>query len=529
MGSIGDEITAIAEQDIPLTEIVTTITINQLEQAIHFERALRYGENMKTDILSADPFKAAVEGFDKYSKNISMRIKEGEELAHTAKQLAYDDKVIKEFQHVETLLMKIESQHIAYEKHVHEIITELTSGNIHQARKLTEKVELEEEKIDHELGSLLIELEKFTEEAALTAQHDEQSAVKLLITIAVAAGILGSLLAIFIICNLNKGIIKAVNTADTIASGHLGNTITAAGKDEVGQLLTSLETMRKSLHTMTREMNNMSTELAASSEELSVVSEQTNKNLHIQQSEVEQAATAVDEMSATIQEVARNASRTSDAAHTAHETTSNGQYVVQKTISSINELASNIESAANVLHELEKNSENIGSVLGVIKGVAEQTNLLALNAAIEAARAGEQGRGFAVVADEVRTLASRTQKSTTEIEDMIEKLQTGTHNAVQVMEAGREKVTHSVEQANQSGTALQEITGAVSIISDMNMQIASAAEEQAAVSEEINKNVNTIKSLSEQNAAGANQTTASAVELSKMAAGLQTMISRYVL
>lgn len=528
MDKIGGEIVAIAEQDIPLTEVVTSVTINQLEQALNFERALRYGVDMKTDSSVTPQFEVAIKNFNKYGAKINKKIKEGEALAHEATQNAHDENSLKEFKHVETLLTKIEKEHHSFEKHVHEVVAELKKGNIHHAHELAEKVENEEEKIIHELESLLIELEKFTEEAALTAEHDEQTAVKLIIILTVAALILGLFLSAIIIRNLMKGIKLALNTTETIASGDLGKTITVESKDEVGQLLTSLETMRSSLQAMVRDMGDTSSELASSAEEFSAVSEETTKNLHTQQSEVEQAATAINEMSATIQEVARNASSTSETAHSASETTIKGQHVVQKTISSINELAGGVESAANVLQELEKHSENIGSVLDVIKGIAEQTNLLALNAAIEAARAGEQGRGFAVVADEVRTLASRTQESTAEIEEMIMKLQAGTKEAVNVMEEGRNKASHSVEQANLAGSSLEEITSAVSMISDMNTQIASAAEEQAVVSDEINRNITTISSLGEQNAAGANQTSASSAELSKMAVNLQNMIERFV-
>ena len=532
MEKIGKQIVAIAEQDIPLTNVVTQVTVGQLEQAINFERAVRYGVEMQDNATAASQFKVAVNKFNKYSKTVNKEIRHGKELALDAKNHAYNDAAYQEFDYVEKMLKQIDKEHKSFDEHVHEIFTLLQKGELHKALEKTEKVEHEEGKIDKELESLLFELEKFTEEAALTAEHDEKSAVKLLILIAIVAILVSGIMAFFIVRNLSTGVklmVDNIDNVNAIAKGDLTKPITVNSKDEVGQLLGALETMRSTLQPMIKEMKDNALQLASASAELTDVNEQTTQNLHAQQTEVEQVVTAVNEMAATVQEVSRNAASTSETAQAANDTTSNGYRVVQQTINSISELASGVESAATVLHELEQHSESIGGVLDVIKGIAEQTNLLALNAAIEAARAGEQGRGFAVVADEVRTLASRTQESTTEIEEMIAKLQSGAHQAVETMENGREKATDSVEQANQAGAALEEITGAVSSISDMNTQIASAAEEQAVVADEINKNITTISSLGEQNATGANRTTEAARALSQIADQQQAMVEYFVI
>ena len=200
---------------------------------------------------------------------------------------------------------------------------------------------------------------------------------------------------------------------------------------------------------------------------------------------------------------------------------------MQQASNSIDELANEVESAASVIQQLASDSDSIGTVLDVIKGIAEQTNLLALNAAIEAARAGEQGRGFAVVADEVRTLAGRTQESTQEIEAMIDKLQSGAKNAVTAMEAGQEKASIGVAQTKQAGEALAAITRAVTTISDMNTHIASSAEEQSATTEEMNKNIININQLADQTANSAQQSTAASAELSKLATDLQNLVSQF--
>lgn len=531
MQQIGIEIADIAEQDIPLTNLLSNITTHQLEQAINFERALRLGGEMKSDPNAAAGYKKAVGKFESHSKIVNSSIKKAEVLAEKAKQFAHTKEAQKEFEHVESFLKNIEVQHKIYEEHVHEVFNVLLKGDVQHANKLSEKIEVEEEKIDHELQELLTELQDFTQAATLRAEHDEQAALRLLIIIAVVALVFGGGLSILLIRklvgNLLGNIRSATISAELIAAGDLTKEVSSNGNDEMARLIKALDVMRNNLHDMVADMGNSSSQLAAASEELTAVSNESKHNINIQQSEVEQAATATNEMTSTIQEVAKNAASASEAAMTASESTVEGKQVVQKTVESIGDLAEDIEKASNVIHELESHSEKIGGVLDVIKNIAEQTNLLALNAAIEAARAGEQGRGFAVVADEVRTLASRTQESTTEIESMVDQLQNGARESVAVMVTSREKATKTVEQANAAGTALHSITESVSLISDMNTQIATAAEEQSSVADEINRNITSINDLGKETAAGANETSSSCEELAQLAASLQNLIDRF--
>jgi len=232
-------------------------------------------------------------------------------------------------------------------------------------------------------------------------------------------------------------------------------------------------------------------------------------------------------MAATVQEIDRSANDAASAAQQADENAKRGQKVVSTSIEAIKDLANDVDHAAQVIGDVEKDSENIGSVLDVIKNIAEQTNLLALNAAIEAARAGEQGRGFAVVADEVRSLASRTQSSTQEIQTMIEKLQTATSNAVNVMRSGQEKAQGSVEQATEAGVSLDAITDAVTQITEMNIHIASAAKEQNSVTEDINRNLIHITDLSNQTSSNADKSEQSSDGLLELANNLQKNIERF--
>ena len=254
---------------------------------------------------------------------------------------------------------------------------------------------------------------------------------------------------------------------------------------------------------------------------------ETSQDVQKQLAETDQTATAINEMSVTTQDVARNASTAAESARNADNNANEGRAIVDNTVRAINALASEVEHAAEAIQALEVESENIGQVLDVIKGIAEQTNLLALNAAIEAARAGEQGRGFAVVADEVRTLASRTQVSTTEIEDMISRLQDGAKRAVEVMAGSRSQAQSSVEDASKAGQALQSIAQAISAITDMNNMIASAAEEQTAVAEDVNRSVVSITDFTHRTAGNAAQIASASEAMSHLASDLELMVERF--
>lgn len=349
------------------------------------------------------------------------------------------------------------------------------------------------------------------------------------IVIGIGALIVGLMIAGFVARLIGGPLCQAVEAMNEIAQGggDLTRRLDDEGDNEISRLSKAFNSFAEKVRAMVSQVYGSTTQLASAAEEMSVIMVETHRDTQQQQSETSQVVTAMNEMTATVQEVARNATEAASAASSADIASAEGKQVVISTMSAIESLSSEINEAANVISQLEKDSENIGTVLDVIKGIAEQTNLLALNAAIEAARAGEQGRGFAVVADEVRTLASRTQQSTQEIQEMIEKLQVGAQSAVKVMDDSRSKAEDSVTQAAKAASSLETITNSVSLIKDMNTQIATAAEQQSAVAEEINRNILNISEIVDRTADGASQTSTASHELADLAIQLQQLVNQF--
>lgn len=314
-----------------------------------------------------------------------------------------------------------------------------------------------------------------------------------------------------------------------IANGNFTAPVRINRADEVGQLGGSAEKIRYELGRVLGQVVSSAQKLAAESANLASIANTTNKTVSDQRQETDMVATAINEMTATVAEVARSAARAASAAGKADAQANEGQSIVNSTAQTIESLADETAHSAEAINQLQADSENISGVVDVIRGIAEQINLLALNAAIEAARAGEHGRGFAVVADEVRTLASRTQQSTQEIQAMIEVLQAGSRAAVQAMSENRTFAQSAVQQTRLAGSALQAITESVAQISDLNTQIASAAEEQGAVSEEINRNTVRISQIADGAEEGARRVTAASQNLQVLAANLQQLTAQFTI
>ena len=383
--------------------------------------------------------------------------------------------------------------------------------------------------LDKTLESMISLNQQGADAAATAATSLYQRAQWIVSTIIVIALITTLLLAWALTRSITTPINQALNVARRIASGDLTGKIASDGKDEAAQLLDALADMQGNLRSTIHGIGESARQLASAAEEMSSVMEQSTRGLQQQNDQIEMAATAVTEMSTAVDEVAANAVSSAEASQASNEDSKHGHVQVSETITSIQGLVSEVISASEQAQGLADQAQDISKVLEVIRGIAGQTNLLALNAAIEAARAGEAGRGFAVVADEVRSLAQRTQNSTEEIELMITNIQQGTGTTVSALQSSAEHANQTLRRANSAGNALEKITASISQINERNLVIASAAEQQALVAREVDHNLVNIRDLSTQTAAGATQTSAASHELSRLAVDLNGLVTRFVI
>ena len=379
-----------------------------------------------------------------------------------------------------------------------------------------------------EQGDLLFDRSKKLTASQTVIRDNDAAQAKFLLMLAAALALFCGIVAAW---TITRQIViplgQTLKVAERVAAGDLTHDLVSQRQDELGQLQRAMQSMTMGLRDLIGGISDGVTQIASAAEQLSAVTEQTSAGVNNQKIETDQVATAMNEMAATVQEVARNAEEASEAAVAADQQAREGDRVVGEAIAQIERLAGEVGNSTEAMGHLKRESDKIGSVLDVIKSVAQQTNLLALNAAIEAARAGEAGRGFAVVADEVRSLAQRTQKSTEEIEELIVGLQSGTQQVATIMDNSRSLTDSSVELTRRAGNALENITRTVSAIQAMNQQIATAAEQQSAVAEEINRSVLNVRDVSEQTAAASEETAASSTELARLGSHLQALVGRF--
>ncbi|TDJ74520.1 methyl-accepting chemotaxis protein [Pseudomonas putida] len=379
----------------------------------------------------------------------------------------------------------------------------------------------------HDIDTLTDLIGQLLDSQAQSVEQDSQFARSLQIVTTLFALLLGALAAIIIGRQISQPLRQVLGALEQVASGNLSEQPSTRRRDEVGQLQNALQGMTGNLRQLIAQVRDGISQIASATEELSAITEQTSAGANSQKVETDQVATAMQEMAATVHEVARNAGEASQAASATDEEAREGDSVVNRAVAQMGRLANQVDATGQAMGALRSESQRIGKVMDVIKAVAEQTNLLALNAAIEAARAGEAGRGFAVVADEVRGLAQRTQASTLEIESAIGSLEQGTLSVSELMEESQSLTESSVALVREAGVALEGITQRVSAIQSMNQQIAAASEQQSAVAEEISRSVVTVRDISEQTAEASQQTSASSVELARLGSQLQQMISRF--
>ncbi|MFN4291227.1 MAG: methyl-accepting chemotaxis protein [Permianibacter sp.] len=370
-------------------------------------------------------------------------------------------------------------------------------------------------------------VETFKNDAKTSADNAVSFSRLVVLAVSVVALVLAALIALWVTQSIRKPLANTMQVIERVADGDMTVQVQVDSQDEFGRLAEAVNRLTQQLRSMLQQIASTAQSLASAADQTARISESTHEAIRQQREQTEHVVVAMTEMTATVQDVARSANSTLSQVHNAEKETSSGHDVVRHSIASINRLAGEVQNSVEVINRVDAFSAQIGTVLDVIRGIAEQTNLLALNAAIEAARAGEQGRGFAVVADEVRTLASRTQQSTAEIQQTIERLQSGAREAVQTMARSQKEAEASVTETARAGESLERITQAMAVINDMSTQIASAAEEQTAVTHEMHQNMTLISSVSEQTASGAEQNRAAARELARLAETLQHMVQQF--
>ncbi|GKQ47066.1 methyl-accepting chemotaxis protein [Pseudomonas syringae] len=407
-------------------------------------------------------------------------------------------------------------------------LASVAAGNLEEAVTISNgEMKSAADQVENTLKKLISINDSKAERAGNQADAAYQQTLWM-VGIFIAVGVVATLLLAWLYTHSLTGPInESLNIAQRIAANDLSKDVPQSGSDEAAKLIAALAAMQTNLRSALTLIGDSSTQLAATSEEMHAVTEDASRTIQRQSNEIEMAATAVNQMSAAVEEVASNAASASEVTSQSSTAAMAGRAQVDETVTAINLMVSKVQLTSTEVQGLAVMATDISKVLDVIRAIAEQTNLLALNAAIEAARAGEAGRGFAVVADEVRALAHRTQQSTREIEQMVGSIQTGTGNAVTAMEQTSVQAHKTLEMANGAGKALLEITESISQINERNLMIATAAEEQAQVAREVDRSLVSIRDLSSQTSEGSNQTAIATAELSTLAAGLNRLTKQF--
>ena len=506
MAKIGVELVDIAEEHIPLGTKVTHITELQLQQAILFERSLFYKllYSQNTNI-SSEKLINLKNMVSKLTQSIEQEIINIKDFVSEAIDIVHTEKVKNEYRHVLDVLNDAQKRY----KKLTKKLEDFNSASSPEAlNELSLQVETIQSTLQKELIGLSKEIQKFTLNASLQAEHDEQRGI-IWISVAFITALAVGLVLPFII---SQSIVKPINLLSSRLSeiangdGDLTIRLDEKAKDETGDVARSFNQFLDVLRTLISNTNNQADDLGDSTEVALEAMRNTASNIDKQRSETEMVAAAVNEMSMTTQEVARSASHAADVTQNVKDKVTEGKKDALETQTIIKQLSEEVTEASQVIASLVEETNNIGNVLESIQGIAAQTNLLALNAAIEAARAGETGRGFAVVADEVRTLAQRTQTSTVDIQDLLTRLKAEANNAVSSMNKGTESADTCLQKSAKTSQTFEEASHSVAQISDLNAQIAAAAEEQSVVAEEINKNIVKISGLADITAQGAKAT-----------------------
>lgn len=527
--TIEHHILGIAERDMPAIEAITLITEHQLEQEILMERAFRYALEFDTEARARSQYAETVEHFDKIEHEIEAEVVDTQKMLSSAVAISDNPLEISAFESAIDSLKDMQSQHSRWAEHVHDLFSDLNAGHFHEAAEKSISIEAEAHALNQLIEGLLKDVETFTTSAIIQVDEEAISLEKSSVIASLISVIIAIVLAWLTINIINRGLQKAVSSLEQLAEGNFSQEVASDEGGELGRMLEKMEAMRTKVGDVLSTVSTSAGEVSGAIDLLAAASASVQENVQIQTQEIEQVASAMTEMESTAHDVARNATSTHDATEEAARSSGDSQRATQKALEYIQKLVHSLSTSGDAIAELDKNSQSIGAVLDVIKGIAEQTNLLALNAAIEAARAGEQGRGFAVVADEVRRLAQRTQESTAEIEAMIELFRQGSGEAVQAMNQSRELGSETITFSEQASELMQQVNSFIAKVNDMNLEIASAAEEQSSVVEEINRNLINVNDAAIQNTQQVDQSVVASEQLTATAGQLKATVDHFKL
>lgn len=531
MAKIGIELIDIAEVDIPLTTNISKITQHQLEQTILFERALFQVSLIKQGITSSQTnFDRLVSQISDFSLKVDKEIKDTEKFIAEGIKIVHTEKGKAKFTNILHKLEGIEVKFRSLNVGIKQILDQSTSLDLNEFANKAAELHASETALQHQLIELLAEIQAFTLAASLQAEKDEQDGIFWIVTIFVIALVLGFILPFWIGKAISAPVNALASRLQQVAQGDGDLTVSldANAKDETGDVARAFNQFLSVLRELIRNTNTQADVLGESSEVAMKAMRETVVNVDSQRSETEMVATAVTQMSSTTQEVAKSTEYASELTLQVREKVTQGRKDAIETQHIIKQLSEEVSEASGVIENLVGETNSIGTVLESIQGIAAQTNLLALNAAIEAARAGESGRGFAVVADEVRTLAQRTQSSTVDIQDLLLRLKSEADNAVISMNKGSESAQACLVKSAKTTDTFEEASNSVGLISDLNAQIATAAEEQSAVAEEINKNLVNISHLADVTSVGAKDTSDANSTIAKRLIDLHTNLNVFV-